>query len=126
MKKLAYLLPTLFSFVAVVSVASAQINPTYFNSSANSINSFINGQLIPLLFGVAIVVFLWGMIKTFLLGSADESKREEGKKLMLWGILAFVFMTALWGIVTLVTSLFGINPTQTAPIGVPRAPGGAQ
>ncbi|HEX4799318.1 MAG TPA: hypothetical protein VFV22_02145 [Candidatus Paceibacterota bacterium] len=121
MNKFGYILPIFGSFLIFVSTASAQIRPGYFDNSASYIIDFIQGRLIPLLFGVAIVVFIWGMIKTFLLGSDSDDKREEGKKLMLWGIMAFVFMTALWGIVALVTNFFGIG-NQTGPGSVPLIP----
>ena len=44
-----------------------------------NISGFINNTLIPLLFGVALLVFLWGIFKYFILGGGDEGKREEGK-----------------------------------------------
>lgn len=63
--------------------------------------------VIPLLFILATVLFLWGVIK-YLSAVGDESKISEAKKHILYGIIGLFFMVAVWGIVTaIVRSLFG-------------------
>lgn len=108
-------------FLISASFASAQIRPGYFDASAKSITDFISLRVMPLLYGIAIVAFIWGMINAFILGSDSDDKRAQGKKLMFWGIIAFVFMTALWGIVALVTNFFGIGG-NTGPSTIPLIP----
>lgn len=77
-------------------------------SWVNALLGFINGTLVPLVFAIAFLVFIWGVFKYFILGGGDEGSREEGKKLMLWGIIAFVVMVSIWGIVNIITDgLFG-------------------
>ncbi len=72
--------------------------------------NFINGTLVPLVFAIAFLVFIWGVVKFFILGGGDETKRSEGKQLMIWGIIGFVVMVSLWGIVNLLSEgLFGNN-----------------
>jgi hypothetical protein len=68
-------------------------------------SSFINSTLIPLVFGIALLVFLWGVFKYFILGGSDESKRESGKHLMLYSVIGFVVMVSIWGIVNLASSV---------------------
>ncbi len=65
-------------------------------------------KMLPIVFGLAILVFWWGLAK-FILKAGDESAREEGKQIMKWGIVALVVMVSLWAIVTLVSGEFGIT-----------------
>lgn len=57
---------------------------------------------------VAILVFIWGVIK--FIGNADDSTaREQGKSLMVNGVIAFVVLASVWGIVAFVLQdTFGI------------------
>lgn len=74
------------------------------------INRFksILGALIPLLFGVALVGFLWG-VSQFIFHADDETKRKEGRQVIIYGIIGLFFMTAIWGIVALLGNTFGIS-----------------
>ena len=77
--------------------------------TAEVIINFINSTLVPLVFAIAFLLFLWGIFKYFIWGGGDEAKREEGKQLMLWAIIAFVVMISVWGIVKLISTGLGIN-----------------
>ena len=63
---------------------------------AGVVIEFINGTLIPLIFALALLVFIWGMFNFFILGGGDEGKREQGKSLMLYAILGFVLMIVIF------------------------------
>ena len=63
--------------------------------------------LIPVLFGLSLIVFLWGIINAWILGGGDETSVTKGKQLALAGMLGLVVMAGVWGIVALVRgSLF--------------------
>lgn len=81
---------------------------------AGNIISIINNILVPLLFAVAFIVFLWGIFKAYILNAGDEAGREQGHKLVLWGIIGFVVMLSLWGLVNVVSGSFGLQ-NYTAP-----------
>jgi len=83
--------------------------------------TFINGTLVPLVFAVAFIVFLWGMFKTFILGGRRIIKKKKGKQLMMYAIVGFVVMISLWGIVNLVANGFGFQNTDIKPI-IPKTP----
>jgi hypothetical protein len=107
MKKLIRFAPfTLF----MPLLASAQLDLTYFETSGGGIADLIGNVLVPLVFGIAVLMFLWGVFKAFILGGSDEEKQKEGKQLMVYAIVGFVLMVALWGIVSLVVDIFGLNP----------------
>src|SRR5690554_1370061 len=43
--------------------------------------------LIPILVGIALLVFLWGVVK-FIYNAGDEEARAQGKYVIFWGLLA--------------------------------------
>jgi Ni,Fe-hydrogenase I cytochrome b subunit len=82
---------------------------------ATNIIYIINGILVPLLFAVAFIVFLYGVMKTYVLSSGDEAGVKAGHKLILWGIIGFVVMISLWGIVNVVANTFGLAGSYAPP-----------
>src|SRR4051812_48849653 len=77
-----------------------------------SIISFIDNLLVPLVFAIAFIVFLWGVYTYFIAGGANEEKRAEGQKFVLWAIIGFVVMFSIWGLINLVRSSLPINGTR--------------
>ncbi len=76
------------------------------------ITCIINKSVFPLIFTIAVVVFVWGVVQYVLLGADDESKRTKGRQFMVWGILALSVMISVWGLVKIVTNTFNVsNPT---------------
>lgn len=61
---------------------------------------FANNSIVPLIYALAFLVFMIGMVRYFFLEQGEEG-REKGKQLMLWGIIGFVVMFSVWGIVRL-------------------------
>jgi hypothetical protein len=113
MKKIA---ASLF-LLSLPVLAFAQQNFGEINDFANRISSFIQHTLIPLLFAVALLVFLYGVFKYFILGGGDDTKREEGKQLMLYAVIGFVVMVSIWGIVNMIANGLGFSgkPLQNIP-----------
>ncbi len=99
------------AFLALVApmFVFAQGELTVVEGFLDNIVEFMNGTLVPLVFAVAFLVFIWGMFKTFILGGSDPGKQEEGKQLMLYAIVGFVIMVSLWGIVNLLSEGFGFR-----------------
>ena len=87
----------------------------------NTFITFINGTLVPLIFAVAFIVFLYGVFKTFILGGGDETKREEGRQLMLYAVIGFLLMVSIWGIVNLLANGFGLRQNDIGNL--PETPG---
>ncbi|HEY4518453.1 MAG TPA: pilin [Candidatus Paceibacterota bacterium] len=76
-------------------------------------------MLIPILVALALVYFIWGVIK--FIGTAGGEAHEEGKTRMLWGIIALFVIVSIWGIVGYIGDIFGIKPGGKIP--VPCTPG---
>ncbi len=77
----------------------------------------INSVLVPLLFAVAFIVFLYGVFKKYIFSQGDGTAVEEGHQLILWGLIGFVVMVSLWGLVNVIANTFGL-----AGYGAPRLP----
>jgi len=75
---------------------------------ASTILYLINAVLVPLLFAVAFIVFLYGIAKTYIFSAGETEKVQEGHRLVLWGIIGFVVMISLWGLVNVVANTFGL------------------
>lgn len=69
----------------------------------------IKSSVIPLLFAIAVVMFIWGAIKFFLIGADDAEKKVKGKQFMLWGIIALAVMISIWGLVKILGETFEIR-----------------
>ncbi len=116
MKFVAKVAPLLLSIplliLPMVAFGQGNLSGTGVGTFIRNILTFINGVLVPLVFAIAFLVFIWGMFKAFILGGADEGKQSEGKALMFYAIIGFVVMVSLWGIVNLLASSFGLtDPT---------------
>lgn len=68
-------------------------------------------SIIPILVLLGVVYFVWGVI-TYMIG-ADEEQKEKGKNKIIYGIIGFVVIVSLWGIVTLVIDGFGLDQQES-------------
>lgn len=109
------------TLLALPLVTFAQFNEI--NDFLNDIQSFINGVLIPLIFGIALLVFTYGVFKYFILGGGNEDDRKEGTKLMLYSIVGFVLMVSVFGIVNLIASGLGFSDDEDIQ-NIPNVPTG--
>lgn len=69
----------------------------------------INSSVIPLLFALAVIMFVWGTINFFIFNADEEAKRSQGKQFMIWGIVALAVMISVWGLVGILGDTFGIG-----------------
>ena len=87
-------------------------------SNMKSIEGIINWgtcvlsrSVIPLLFALAVVAFIWGVIQ-FYLNPENEEKRKKGKSFIVGGLVALFIMVAMWGIVGIFTTTFDLGNTM--------------
>jgi uncharacterized membrane protein len=85
------------------------------------LTNIINGVLVPMIFAIAFLVFIWGVVNFFLLGAKDEEAREKGRNYILYGIIAFFVMVSVWGLVNILVGTF--NLSSGGPSNIPVAPG---
>lgn len=85
------------------------------------ITKIINDAVIPLLFALATVTFVWGVIKFFIINADEEGKREQGRQFMIWGIIALAVMLSVWGLVGILGSTFNINDSALPQVTPPKS-----
>jgi len=81
----------------------------------------INNSIIPLVFALAVVMFIWGAIRFFIINADEEAKREQGKQFMVWGIVALAVMLSVWGLVNILGVTFGISSSGLPHVTPPGA-----
>lgn len=92
------------------------INEQYLSGYANSIKGIINSILVPLLIAVAFIVFLWGVFNYFFLGASDPKKLEEGRTFIIYGIIGFVLLFSVWGLVNILLGTLSLTAGGRAPV----------
>lgn len=115
--------------LATGSLAALAIPLVSFAASLNNISdaasfviNIINNIIVPVLFAIAFIVFLWGAFQTFIVGATSEEVKEHGRNLMLWGLIGFFVMVSLWGLVNILTGSVQLNnstvqqPATTFPV----------
>ena len=85
------------------------------NGSGN-FDSFLNNfagwvdTIGKIMFAAVFIGFFYGL----LIFMINEDKREEGKKLMLWGFIALFIMASIWGLIKFVGTSIGISDSENA------------
>lgn len=74
------------------------------------IQTGILNPFIAFLFVLATAVFLWGVIQYVIGSQGDQKKLDQGKQVMVWGIIGMFIMASAWGIVKLLCDFFKTCP----------------
>lgn len=75
-----------------------------------TIDSIIN-PLILLAYAVALAYFLYGVLN-YIKNAGDQKARDEGKKMMFYGIVALFVMTSVWGLVAIISNTLNLENAQ--------------
>ncbi len=67
----------------------------------------IINPIILLLAGAAFILFIWGVFE-FVAHAGDETKRTEGKRAIMWGIIGLVIIFGAYGIINIALGTFGL------------------
>lgn len=84
-----------------------------FKSIIQDLLEIIVGTLVPLVISLAVIYFLYGIVK-YLIASGDETKRKESVKVITYGLIAIFVMVCVWGLVSFITNTFGVS------VGIPQ------
>ncbi len=80
--------------------------------------SRIVSALIPIVIGIAVLMFLWGVLKY--VTASDEDGQKEAKTTMISGIVVLFVMVSIWGLVNILGDTLSLNKTAPPP---PQIPG---
>jgi len=73
-----------------------------FNCLVGFIAGAIN-QLVVLLIGVGLLLFIWGLVK-YVSAGGDEDEVKKAKRFIVFGLIAFFVMLSVWGLVNLLVN----------------------
>jgi len=108
--KLAFLFTLfLFCLIAPHYVLADTVTDTHtFQALINLIILNILTPVVSFLVGIALVVFIWGVLR-YIGKAGDEAEREKARQLIIWGIVGIFVMVSVWGLVGVLTGSFDWN-----------------
>jgi len=65
-------------------------------------------KAVPILIGVALLVFIWGLIGYINAGD-DADKKKAARGTIIWGVIILAAIVGVWGLVTFVLDAVGID-----------------
>jgi len=80
-----------------------------------SITMDILSQAVILLIALAVVFFLYGILK-YITARDDEEKRGKMKNIMIYGIIGLFVMISFWGIVNILINTFELDTTPNVSV----------
>ena len=104
-KAVAWSLPVVFPAFSFAAI-------TDFNSLTGFV-SVVLSWAASFLLALAVVYFLYGVIK-FVTAGDEAEERQKGAGMMLYGIIAIAVMASVWALVRIFTSTLG-GSTQALP-----------
>ncbi|HYD93375.1 MAG TPA: hypothetical protein VEB18_02890 [Candidatus Paceibacterota bacterium] len=63
----------------------------------------VDGLIVPLLYALAFIFFLIGIVR--LLFSQSETERSKGRDFALWSVIGFAVIFSVWGLVRVLLSI---------------------
>jgi len=110
----------IIGLVGIVSVlllpsfaAAAAVQSGYVDSALSTLVSWVVA-LVPLLIGVALVVFMWGVIR-YITAGADEEQKKAARGAMIWGVIALFVIVGVWGLVRLLAYTLNVGLGGSVP-----------
>lgn len=112
------IIPAFLLLTAPVSLFAQQL--TQVDSLLTSIGGLVSTAL-PILVGLALLGFFWGLVK-FIFAQGNEDSKTDAKKIMIWGLVALFVMVSVWGLVGFIGDAFDIEQGDDLTE-VPTVPG---
>lgn len=102
-------------FMPLVAAAQTGINKAQVTSYSDSIIGIIENILVPLLFAIAFLYFVYGVYKYFILGADNDSERATGRQFVIWSLIGFAVIVSVWGLVQILLDTFNLTAGGTPP-----------
>lgn len=79
------------------------------------VNTYLINPLITLLFGIAIVLFVVGLVE-YLAQKDNADAATKGKRHMVWGIIGIFIMVSVFAIMRIIINALGVELPADAQI----------
>ncbi len=113
MKKFIYTI----GLLSLPSITLAASNTTAVQGTLGGVLGTIKGlmdSIIPIIIVGAVIYFFYGVAK-YVMAAGDEDAQTAGRSVMIYGIIGLFVIVAVWGLVGLLGTTFGINIGGPAP-----------
>lgn len=96
-----------YILVPFIAFAPSLASAATINSLAGLADFFLTiaRSLIPIFITLALVAFFWGIAK-FILAAGNPEKIEEGRKIIIYGVISLFVMITLVGILSFLQATF--------------------
>lgn len=91
---------------SLVPIAEAAVDPSVLGGVLNPIIAHVIFPLVELLFVVAVLVFVYGVLQ-MVFKSDDADARTRGKWSILGGTIGIFIMLSAWGIIYIISNTVG-------------------
>ena len=91
-----------------------------FATAASDIFTTVSGLITnatPVVVGLGVLFFLYGLAM-YILGAADEEKKKEGRNIMIMGVIALFVLISVWGLVNLLKTTLNLDTSVPAVKGI--------
>ncbi len=112
MQKIKNLIPAVLAFAPMIAMAAE----TSLRTIIRDLTEIILDLVMPLIV-LALVIFIWGVIKYITAGD-EEEKRSKARNTILYGVIGLFAIVAVWGLVKVIANTFSIDVGGT--IGIPE------
>lgn len=116
MKKISKIL-ALVAFVPGVALADFTLASSNFSGIIMQAVGLVK-LVIPILMGLATLVFVWGLAK-FILNSGSASEVQAGRNYIFWGLIALFCLLSVSGIISFIQYQFGFDSLTVTGILLP-------
>jgi hypothetical protein len=86
---------------------TGQVTGGWFFENVRNLNVWFS-MLVVILIGLAMLYFLWGIAR-YVAHGADEEKRTEARRMIVYGITGLFAMVSVWGLVEVIASTFNVG-----------------
>ena len=96
------------AYAASINNSSGSNNGITFDKLFTNIKSQIVTPLIYLLFALATVYFIWGVM-VFVKNAASPEERAKGFQHIIWGLIGMFIMVSAKGLINIILATFGLK-----------------
>jgi len=111
MKKIIYILIPFFT----PAISYAQSTPQNLNDIVG-LGVVILETIIPILIGLAVLMFIWGIFRYYVSDNANTKK--EAVKIIGYGVVSIFVMVSLWGLVNFLAYSLNLDINAGNPNGI--------
>jgi hypothetical protein len=119
MKKFVLITSALYLLPAVAFAQAFNLNPI--KNLVRSVGDIVS-MLVPILIALTLVVFFYGLFQY--VRSSGEG-HDQGRNIMIAGLLSLFVMVSVWGIVRLIGSALGVDQGGAPNLPAVPVPGGS-